>query len=1125
MRLIANFLIIVLLLCGKISSAQKISISQDSISLDKALSLIQQQSDYSFLFDNKKMKQSKKINVHIQNFSVDDALKYCLKDLPFTYIISDRIIIIKEKEVQSNFQNTYKITGNVSDQDGKYLAGASVYIKSLNKGVHTNDFGDFLLEEIPRGQYILRISFVGFETIEKKIEVESITSDVKIILQHIQNNLSEIAVTALGINRKYRSLSYSMQSISGDEISTVKNTNILNSLIGKVAGAQFNRTSGGVGGAVRVILRGDKSTRNSQPLYVIDGMPILNPIGGPNAGLYNSYPDPGDIISTFNPDDIESINVLKGASASALYGSQGSNGVILINTKRGKGTQNSIQYSSSVTFDKVSIIPKMQFDYYQTLPSTDLNPGSEDSWGAKGAALLDKNYVSNFFKTGVTFINSISINNSGETNSNFISYSNTYNKGILPTSTFKQNTLSLRQTSKFFDKKLLLDASFMGALQDVKNRLTPGIYFNPLSGLYLFPRGQNFDLYNNFEYFSQSRYLNAQNWWNIHYDKNIENGGGWGGQDYQQNPYWILNRNSIENSNQNIYTSFSLKYSISNNLSIQTRGNINYFSNQSQRNIFATTQATYSSYNGNLQNFKSSSATIYGDVMVLWEKEINKNWHLNSSVGLALQKQNGKFISILGTPSVPNVFLESALDNQSVLDIRNRHQRKTIQSAFVNLQINYKNKYYFEFSDRNDWSSTLAFTPFAQTGYNYYSFGTSAILSEIFKLPQFLNFGKLHFSYALVGNDIAAFSTKPIYTFSLGGISNPPASTPINIPGYFLKPEKNRSFEFGTQWNLLQNKFLLDITWYKSNIINQYFQRVTVPPGLGSGGFADINSGNIQNKGLEIMLTSRIFSSKKFSWIMVFNYAHNRNRVVQLLNSDIVANPSPNQIYTLEGGSGGFDGVLKLGESYGDIYGTAFKKDVQGRIIVNSQTGLPQIVNSVKLGNPNPNSILGLNNTIKINNFSIKFLIDGKFGGKVLSITEGYLDQMGISERSGNVRNSGGIVYLYNAVDENGNKWNQPIDAKKYFKFIGGKTAVDENYMFDATTVRLREFSISVSLPPTKFFKSVVLGIIANNVFFLYRKAPFDSEQVAGVNPGGVGVDAFGLPAFRSIGFSFKCSL
>ncbi|HEX7846785.1 MAG TPA: carboxypeptidase-like regulatory domain-containing protein, partial [Chitinophagaceae bacterium] len=699
-------LLFVLLSTGTTLLAQKLSISQKNVPLNKVFTIIQQQSGYSLLYDNQLLKQAKNITIEVKDASLEEVLDHCLKDLPLTYVITGKIIVIKEKiqaeqKIVASLQN---ITGVVKDEHNNYVSGASVIIKETNNGTQTTADGCFAFTGIAPGTYTIEVSFVGYSTEQQTFNVGNESTALSIKLKLIELGLQEITVaTALGITKRSSALTYSTQAVANDELSTVKNTNVLNSLNGKVAGMQVNRTSSGAGGSVRVVLRGDKSTRSSQPLYVIDGIPIINPTGGPDAGLYNSSPDGGDILSTFNPDDIESINVLKGASASVLYGSLGSNGVILISTKKGKQGQSRINFSSSISFDRATLLPSLQFDYAQSTPQTSTNPGSEDSWGAKGATLPDKNYVKDFFQTGITFINSVNFSSGNSVSSNYFSYSNTDNKGIIPDSRLTQHTLNFHQNAKLLNDKLTLDANLLGSIQNIHNRPMPGVYFNPLTGLYLFPRGLDFSNYKEYEYFSPSRYLYAQNWWNIHYDKNQANGGGWLGQDYQQNPYWIVNRNAIDNRNQTMYASALLKYELASSISIQARGNISNFSAENHRRIHASTQPTLSYFNGRYNQSRTNNTTLYGDLLVTGKKTIRYDLVLDFTAGASIQQQRGKTLSTDGQPTVANVFLESALDRNTII-IQNSAFRKQIQSLFANVQLAYQNKFFLELSNRNDWS-------------------------------------------------------------------------------------------------------------------------------------------------------------------------------------------------------------------------------------------------------------------------------------------------------------------------------------------------------------------------------------------------------------------------------------
>lgn len=1013
----------------------------------------------------------------------------------------------------SVFAQTRVITGAITDANKNPLHGATIRVKETTTSVSSDEAGRFSVQA-PAGAVTLEISFVGYAPRSVSVDINATT--VAIDLSPDAAELNTVVVTALGISKRSRTLTYSTQTVSGDQLTTVKNTNVLNSLNGKVAGAQINRTSGGAGGSVRVVLRGDKSTRNSQPLYVIDGIPVVNPAGGPNTDLYSGEPDPGDVLSTINPEDIESVNILKGASASALYGSQGSNGVILITTKKGKSGFSKVDFSSSITFDKVSVLPKLQYSYGQTTPATSSAAGSNDSWGAKGSYGASDG-ANSFFQTGTTWINSVSLSGGNERSSNYFSYSNTTNKGIVPTSGFDQNTLSFRNSSSFFNNKLVLDGTFLGSIQNTTNRLTPSVYFNPLTGLYLIPRGTDFNSYKNYEYFSQSRYLYAQNWWNINTDK------GFGGEDYQQNPYWVLNRNQIKNKNQNAYAAVSLKYLLNNWLTLQARGNVSNFISEFERDVYATTQGTLAAPNGRLLVGKTNSTSLYGDVLLLGNKNLTNDISFNFTLGSSIQDQKQKGTRVGGTPVTPNVFLESAIDwtVSSNRELTNNARYRQIQSVFGNVEFGFKNKVFVNFSDRNDWSSTLAFTPSEKKGYNYPAVGANAILSDMINLPSFINFAKIRGSYAIVGNDVDPYATNPIYTFN-AGYATAPTSKPIMLPGYYLQPEKNKSFEVGTELRFMKSRLSLDFTYYKSNSTNQYFSHVTVATGYGVGSTADVNGGNIENRGVELSLSYKAINTQKLQWTTTVNMSANKNKIIAVYSPAITPDPTaPLPPFQLSGG-GGLSSMVQ-GGSYGDLYGRVFKRDSKGNIVLDAN-GAPSSVENQFLGNPNPHLILGWNNTINFSHVTLGFLIDGKFGGKVLSLSEAYYDKLGVSQRSADARDAGGVM-IANSVLNGGSSGTNKVDPKVYYQAIGGSSPIHEAYMYDATAVRLREVSLSYALPfKNNFIKDVRIGVIGNNLFFFTKKAPFDPEQVASVNPGAMGIDVFGFPAYRSFGLNLKCS-
>lgn len=935
-------------------------------------------------------------------------------------------------------------------------------------------------------------------------------------------SIEEVVVTSLGIKRQARSLTYSSQQIGGDELTEVKTPNLLNSINGKVSNVQINKTNGGVGGSVRIVMRGDKSTRNSQPLYVIDGIPIVNNTKGPNVDFYSSMPDTGDVLSTINPEDIESINFLKGASAAALYGAAGGNGAVLIVTKKGKAGKSKLSFSTSLTLDNVYNLPKLQNSYLQTIPYDPAKgqTGSQQSWGIKGES---KDYVKDFFQTGTTWVNNLSFQSGNDKSNNFFSIGNTTNSGVIPTSSFDQYNINFRNSSKFLDDKLTLDANFMGSLQNSKNRLTPGSYYSPLVNLYWLPRGIDFDQFNgeNYAYEDKTRLLPAQHWWAIKPDGSFSV--------ESQNPYWILNKNPVATKNKNLYSAMTLSYQINPWLSARIRGNYNYTTSDSQRDVavFSLPVLLGGNNNGKIYKDVIESSSTYGDFLLIGSPKIDENISLDFTVGGSINSQRYTSSSIENNLLVvPNLFTPNNLQwpGQNGNGVSNLYYstKKQTQSVFASANLGYKKFLYLDLTFRNDWDSTLSGTD--RISFDYESIGLNAILTEIFNISKAVNFWKVRASYAEVGNGLYANLTAPnIYRYQVNaGTVITPTSSPVTNPEFselFAKPELNRTFEAGTELRFFNNRLTFDFTYYNSVVSNQLLQSVEISSNLGFGtGRFDVNAGKIQNRGFESSLSYRVFSGEKFGWTTGVNASGNKNTIKELFPSRLQI--SSDKTFVLNGG--GYN-RLKVGGSFGDIYGSVFKRDDQGRIIVDAD-GVPlRDENQVQyLGNPNPKFILGFNNSFNIGKLGISFLIDGKFGGKVLGYTQAKNDQFGVSKATADARDKGGVS-ISNAVYENGAPYTGLTDAEKYYSKVAG--SIDEPYMYKATAVRLRQASISYTFDVhSKYMENATVSLIGSNLFFFYKDAPFDPEQVSGVNPGGVGIDMFGMPITRSIGLSLKAN-
>lgn len=1037
------------------------------------------------------------------------------------------------------------ITGKVVGADGAPISGVSVTVKGTRRGTTTNAAGVFTIDA-KKGD-VLVVSNIGYTSQEVTVADDNLS----VTLQASNQQLNEVVVTALGIQRQAKSLTYSVQKVGNDQLTTVKDASFINSLTGKVAGVTITKSSSGVGGSTRVVLRGNKSTRNNQPLYVVDGVPMTNfspaqpgdEFGQSGIGFIGL--DGGDGISNMNPDDIESVSVLKGASAAALYGSAASNGVILITTKKGKAGMTRVDASSSVTFDGRMYKAPLQFKYGQTNtpvagnPDNPTvlagNPGSLDNWGSVVNA---PNHVDPFFQTGVTTFNSIAVSGGTDKAQNYLSYSYTDNKGIIPTVSLMKHNLNFRQTSKFFGDRLSSDVNVLYVNQKSHNRPPSGLYDNPLTGLYMFPRGLNFNKYKNFEQYSSIRNANIQNWWDANYDSTQLYGNPWNSSSSanEQNPYWLLNRTTSDNTLNRVYTNVTLNFKINDWLNLQARGNIDKAFNDIDLKSSATTSTVLTANNGGYGLLTATNTQLYSDLLLTGTRKLSEDLKLSATLGTSINdtkldqstfgtRNSGDGLRFSNKFTLANILPGS-------LTVTQTQTHKQVQSAFGTAQLNFRDYLYLDLSGRNDWSSALAYTPVEGRGFFYYSGGLTAVLSDMFHMAEPITFSKFRVSYARVGNDVDAYKTNPPQS-TLDNQNGSVTTTKGPKPGTYLKPEDNRSFEVGTEWRFLKDRVGFDFTYY---INNNYKQYVEVPASGASQASSTgqsyttwyLNTGNIRNQGVELSISATPIKEKNVNWTTTVNYAYNKNKVVSISDP---ADGITQDYQTLTGiGNLMYASYIKQGGSWGDIYGHFFKRTSDGAIVVDA-TGKPQTgfdsTKSVgdgtlkKIGNPAPRYTLGWLNTITIKQFSIGFLFDGRFGGQVMSYTQAYLDGLGDTKATANARDAGGVSMK--AVDLNGNAVKGKLDPKNFYTTVGGQSGIGEYYMYSATNVRLREASLTYNVPvKAKWVRNLSVAVIGKNLFFVTKKAPFDPDITQATNNGLQGIDTFGQPSTRSVGATVK---
>ena len=1027
-------------------------------------------------------------------------ISYCLIGLFFFLgenCYASKRPVFRETVRKASADNS-TVRGRVVDVSGEPLIGATIREKGGTRGTVTDIEGNFILS-VPDSA-VLQVSFVGYESIEVSVGGRK---TLEIQLRENTVMLDNVIITALGLEKKEASLAYSIQKVKGEELTRMKEVNMITALAGKAAGVQINKNSSGIGGSAKVSLRGIRSASgDNQPLYVIDGVPMLNigteqaysAIGGTaNAGNR----DGGDGISNLNPEDVESISILKGAPAAALYGSQAANGVILITTKKGNTAgQRNIYFSTGLTFDKAFSLPKMQNCYGVS--------DVVDSWGEK-AYLPTSNELNDFFRTGLTSITSVSVNYGNEKIQTYFSYANTTGRGIVDKNQLTKHNINLRETAVMFNQRLRLDGNVNVMRQIVKNKpVSGGFYMNPLVGLYRFPRGEDLSYYkDNYEIYDPERKLGIQNWHTFT-------------EDFEQNPYWIQNRIQSKETRMRSIISLSANVRINSWLTVQARGSVDYISDKMRQKFYASTAPALCGANGRYIEMDYQETLIYGDVMAMGKRKW-EDFALDVAIGGSINDKNvnsTRYDSKNASLKYANVFnLANIVMNGSASIDQKIDSRRQLQSVFGTAQVGYQDKVFLDLTARNDWASTLAYTSHEKSGFFYPSAGLSFLIDKWIQLPEWISFAKLRGTYSKVGNDIPQFITNSVSHITAGGELQANDAAPFKE----MEPEMTHSVEVGTEWRFFQSRLGFNLTYYRTNTHNQFFKL----PALAGDMYAYryVNAGDIHNRGWELTVDATPVLTPDFTWKTSLNFSSNRNKIKELHEElkELVYGPSSfSSSYAMK---------LVKGGSIGDIYGKAFVRDVEGNIVYQTEgdhKGLPAVEgegNTIKVGNANPRFIMGWNHTFSYKGFSLYFLLDWRYGGKILSQTQAEMDLYGVSQVTALARDRGYVTLEGQQID----------NVKGFYKnIVGGRAGVTEYYMYDATNLRLREVSLNYTFPKkwmqkTKVLKDLQLAFVARNLCFLYKKAPFDPDLVLSTGNDNQGIEVFGMPTTRSLGFTVKC--
>ncbi len=1049
---------------------------------------------------------------------------------------------------------TKEISGRVtSADDGSLIPGVSVSVKGTTLGTITDMDGVFRLK-VPQDAKTLVFSFVGMTTQEVAIGAQT-NINVKLASENIA--VDEVVVTALGITREKKSLSYNVAEVGADEIGNAQQSNVMNALSGRVAGVSIGSSSGSLGGSSRVTIRGANSVNgDNRPLYVVDGIPFDNrDFNSTDAARGAGGIDYGSMANDINPDNVESISVLKGAQASLLYGARGSNGVILITTKKGQSKKGvGVDISTGMTFEEVSLLPHYQRTYGGGYPFTEQEINGvtynipaydlDESWGPKYEGqdylafnnlfdweangkkgnpatskwLAPKHDVKDFFDLGVLYTTSVAVSG-GDEKSNFrLSYTNEDNDGYMPKSNLKKNTVAFNGSSQI-SEKLKAEASITYTKNEATGR--------PVTG---------YDDNNVMQKFTQwgQRQLDMsilKNYKNPDGTQRVWNRISWDNPTpaFSDNPYWTRYENYNTDDRDRYYGNFGLNYSFTKDLNASVKVMRDGYTFRTNERTVIGSQAM-SFYNDVV---RVANETNY-EAMINFQKQVNPDFNVSAHVG-ANKMVNNYFRNSMATSGglvLPDLYTVSNSKDPAVIDDFESH--KEIQSVFGNASVGYKSLVYVDLSLRNDWSSIL---PKANRSYLYYSAGMSMILTELQALKDnnILNFAKVRASYAQIGNDNDPYKTRETYTNYAPNFAGVPRySTPNTMPNNDLKPEIITTWEIGGEFKLLKNRLGIDVTYYNKNTKDL----ITDVEISGASGylFKTLNAGEMENKGIDLMISGTPLKTKDFSWDIFVTFNKNKNKVLSLYK-DV-------QNYRLS--SGPFKATINaaVGQPYGALMGTNYVYDTEGNKVVD-KTGRYLKTTAVEvLGTVLPDYNMGISNQFNYKNFTLSALIDVQKGGSYFSTSEmwgmysgmleGSVYQNGVDIRENGIvldavygkLNADGTVQYIDKTGANATapvKNSTSISAERF----GGDyySRADAQEVFDADYVKLREVALSYTVPSryTGPVKNVRLGLFGRNlaIWGLDNKN-FDPESAVTSSGNIQGIEGAALPATRTFGFNLK---
>ena len=1106
-------LILSVFLCGvpAVAQTQKIAVKLDmtKVPMKTVMNEIEKQTKYFFLYTDE-IDTKRIVSIKVDSKPLNEVLPLLFKDTDITYEITVPNIVLSKRVSAAR---PSAISGVVKDSGGLGIIGATVLIKGTTVGTTTGIDGDFTLT-LPASvdNPELSVSFIGYET--RVVPIGSRTT-FDITLSNSSIEVEQVVVTALGIKRAEKALSYNVQQVDADAVIANKDVNFINSLNGKVAGVNINASSAGMGGASKVVMRGTKSiSQSSNALYVIDGVPMFTK--AMDGGTEFASQGTTDPIADINPEDIESISVLTGAAAAALYGSDAANGAIVVTTKKGQVGQLSVTATAGVEIMSPLVLPEFQNRYGTGNLTTPINVASY-SWGKRLNRANRYGYDprEDYFRAGVVNSESVSLSTGTEKNQTYFSAAAINSDGIVPNNSYDRYNFTFRNTTSFLNDKMRLDVGASYVLQEDCNMINQGTYNNPLTGAYLFPRGDDWADIEMYERYDPIDKISKQYW---------PMGDG---SITMQNPYWANYRNLRENRKDRYMLNAALSYDILDWLNVSGRIRLDNSHNTYTEKMYASSnvQLTEQSANGLYGVTKTMDRQVYGDALLNINKTFGDDWSLQANIGASFSDMKNDALKIRGPiadgtsgekQGLANVFNIQNLSNSTKTVRKQEGWREQTQSIFASAEVGYKGTYYLTLTGRNDWPSQLAGPHSNAKSFFYPSVGLSVVLSQLIpNMPENLSYIKLRGSFASVGVAFERYIANPLYSWNESGLS---WNTQTQYPAYHLKPERTKSFEVGLTMRFLKH-FNLDFTYYNSHTSNQTFD----PQISGGTGFSKIiiQSGNVRNQGIELALGYRN-TWRDFTWDTNYTLSTNQNKIVSLANN--VINYATGERFSIDrlnmGGLGDALFLLQEGGTLGDLYSRRDLRYDENNAIYIDENGnvatetIQDVKKYVKLGSVLPDANMSWRNDFRWKNLNFGFMVAARLGGIVYSRTQAMLDQYGVSEATAAARDAGGVTLNGGDV----------VDAYTWYSAIAGGNSIPQFYTYSATNVRLQEASIGYTIPREVLRNvcEITVSIVGRNLWMLYNKAPFDPESIATTGNYYQGIDYFMMPSLRNVGFNLR---